>query len=181
MTTPATVRAQEWSFPADTEAASPTPATTTGSATYLSTALAAGATQTFVVNEERVYDQQYQLISASPDFLGVYLQNRTLSDAARRQLQGISDKKSQIAENERVIQDTQSQINELTQDETRIRQNINSLNNVSSQQQLVQGYARQLDQHEQKLATLRDSQADLTKKRNALQSELNTLINALNF
>ena len=69
----------------------------------------------------------------------------------------------------------------MTRDEDRIRQNINSLNNVSSQQQLVQNYAKQLDAHEQQLAQLRDRQAELQKKRTALQGELDKLIEALAF
>jgi hypothetical protein len=143
--------------------------------------LTAGGTQEFVVNEERVYDQQYQVTNVTPDFLGGYIQNRALSDAGRRQLQHIADQKSQIADNDRALQDTQSRIEEISNDEDRIRQNINSLNNVSSQQQLVQSYAKQLDAHEQQLASLRDSQAELTKKRATLQAELNKLIEALTF
>jgi len=145
--------------------------------------LAAGATQEFPVTEERVFDQSYQVSNLTPDFLLAYVQNRnlTLSDAARRQLQRIADEKSQIAANDRALQDAQNQISDLTRDEDRIRQNINSLNNVSSQQQLVQNYAKQLDAHEQQLAQLRDHQAELQKKRTALQGDLDKLIEALEF
>jgi DNA repair exonuclease SbcCD ATPase subunit len=157
------------------------PAEKTSTAYRFEIALAPGASQEFAVNEERVYDQSYQVLSATPDFLGVYLQNRTLSDAGRRQLQRIADQKSQIAENDRALQDNSNRVRELSSDEDRIRQNINSLNNVSSQQQLVQNYAKQLDAHEQQLAALRDSQAELNKKRTALQAELNRLIDGLTF
>jgi hypothetical protein len=157
------------------------PAEKTASAYRFEIPLAAGASQEFVVDEERVYDQQYQVTSVTPDFLAAYIQGRGLSDAGRRQLQRIADQKSQIAENDRALQDTQSQIRDVSSDEDRIRQNINSLNNVSSQQQLVQSYAKQLDAHEQQLASLRDSQAELTKKKAALQADLNKLIEALTF
>jgi hypothetical protein len=157
------------------------PSEKTADAYRFEIALASGASQEFAVNEERVYDQSYQVISATPDFLGVYIQNRSLNDAARRQLQRIAEQKTQIADNDRALQDNQDQVRALTSDEDRIRQNINSLNNVSSQQQLVQNYAKQLDQHEQQLAALRDSQAELNRKKTALQSELNKLIDALTF
>ena len=145
--------------------------------------LAAGATQEFPVTEENVFNQSYQVSNVSPDFLLTYVQNRnlTLSDAVRRQLQRIADEKSQIAENDRALQEAQGQVSDLTRDEDRIRQNINSLNNVSSQQQLVQNYAKQLDAHEQQLAQLRDRQAELQQKRTALQSALDKLIEALAF
>jgi chaperonin cofactor prefoldin len=144
-------------------------------------ALAPDSSQEFVVNEERVYDQTIMVTNMSPDVLMSYVQNRTLNDAARRQLDRIVAQKRQIAENDQAVQDTNSEINNVTQDENRIRQNIGSLNNVSGQQQLVQNYARQLDAREQQLAQLRDKQAELQKKKTALQSELDRLIEALSF
>ena len=59
-------------------------------------------------------------------------------------MQRIADQKSQIAENDRALQEREAQIRDLTADEDRIRQNIQSLNNVSGQQQQVQNYARQI-------------------------------------
>jgi prefoldin subunit 5 len=52
---------------------------------------------------------------------------------------------------------------------------------VSGQQQQVQNYAHQLDGNEQKLASLRDRQAELQKKKSALETELSKLIEALSF
>jgi len=157
------------------------PSEKTANAYRFEIALAAGASQEFPVNEERVFDNIFQLTNVTPDFLADYIQNRTLSDAGRRQLQRIADQKSQIAANDQALTDNRNQIRDLTSDEDRIRQNINSLNNVSSQQQLVQSYAKQLDQHEQQLASLRDQQAELNKKHTALQSELSKLIDGLTF
>ena len=144
-------------------------------------ALASDSTQEFVVNEERVYDQQTMVTNLSPDVLVSYAQNRSLSDAARRQLERIVAQKRQIAENDRAIQETDGQVRGVTQDEERIRQNIQSLNNVSGQQQQVQNYARQLDAHEQQLAGLRDRQSELQKKKTALQGDLDRLLEALTF
>jgi chromosome segregation ATPase len=93
----------------------------------------------------------------------------------------IADQKAQVAETQRAAQDAENQVRDLTADEDRIRRNISSLNGVSGQQQQVQNYAKQLDAHEQQLAALRDRQADLQKKKTALDSELNRLIDALSF
>jgi hypothetical protein len=144
-------------------------------------ALGAAATQEFAVAEERVYDQAYAVTNLTPDAILNYVSNRTLSDAGRRQLQRIADQKGQIAENDRALQDVARQTSDLNTDEDRIRRNIQSLNSVSGQQQQVQNYARQLDGDEQKLAQLRDRQAELQKKKAALQSELDRLIEALTF
>ncbi|MGD0776144.1 MAG: DUF4139 domain-containing protein [Candidatus Solibacter sp.] len=144
-------------------------------------ALAAGATQEFVVNEERVYEESTAVSNFSPDMLVNYLQNRALSDAGHRQLQRIADQKRQTAENDRALQDANAQMNGLTADEDRVRRNIQSLNNVAGQQQQVQTYARQLDALEQQLAALRDKQAELQKKKSALQTALDQLVEALTF
>ena len=157
------------------------PAEKTPSAYRFEIALAAGAAQEFAVAEERVYDTSYTVSSMTPDALLSYVSNRSLSDAGKRQLQRIAEQKSQIAENDRAIQDAARQVQDLTNDETRIRQNISSLNNVSGQQQLVQNYARQLDAHEQQLAGLRDRQSELGKKKLGLQGGLDQLIEGLSF
>jgi chromosome segregation ATPase len=144
-------------------------------------ALAAGATQEFVVSEERVYEESTAVTNYNPDMLVNYLQNKALSDAGRRQLQRIVDQKRQIAENDRALQDANTQMSGLTADEDRVRRNIQSLNNVAGQQQQVQTYARQLDAQEQQLAALRDKQAELQKKKSALQTALDQLVEALTF
>jgi ATP-dependent protease ClpP protease subunit len=69
----------------------------------------------------------------------------------------------------------------LSSDEERIRQNIQSLNAVSGQQQQVQNYARQIDAHEQQLADLRDAQAEQQKRKAALDADLAKLVDALTF
>jgi hypothetical protein len=143
--------------------------------------LAAGATQEFVVNEERVWDQSTMVTNFSPDVLVTYLQNRSLSAAGRQQLQRISDQKRLIAENDRALQDANTQMTGLNADEDRVRRNIQSLNNVAGQQQQVQTYARQLDAQEQQLAALRDKQAELQKKKTSLQGELDKMVEALTF
>jgi hypothetical protein len=157
------------------------PAEKTTSAYRFEIQLAPGATQEFPVSEERVYDQTYQVTSLTPDVILSYVSNRTLGDAGRGQLQRIADQKRQVADNDRALEEAEGQTRDLTADEERIRQNIASLNNVSGQQQQVQNYARQLDAHEQQLASLRDRQAELQKKKTALEAELNKLIEALAF
>jgi hypothetical protein len=153
----------------------------TSSNSRFEVALAADSSQQFPVAEKRVFSQTYQVSNLTPDQIVAYVHNSTLSEAGRRQLQRIADQKNQIAENDRGLRETTAQISDLTSDEDRIRRNIESLNNVSGQQQQVQNYARQLDAHEQQLATLRDRQAELQKKKSALAADLDKLVEGLSF
>jgi len=155
------------------------PAEKTANAYRFEIQLAAGASQEFPVSEERVFDQTYAVSTLTPDQILTYVRNRSLSDAGRAQLQRIADQKTQVAETDRALDEATSQINDLTNDENRIRENISSLNNVSGQQQQVQTYARQLDAHEQQLAGLRDRQAELKRKKSTLEAALAKLVDSL--
>ena len=143
--------------------------------------LAAAATETFPVREEHVYDQSLSITNLTPDMLAVYLQNTSLNEAARRQLDQIAQKKREIASNDAAIRQSEADATSLTQDQSRMRSNIESLNRVSGQQDQVQAYARQLAAAETKLAALRDTQSDLRKKKTALEAELSSLLERISF
>lgn len=143
--------------------------------------LAPDATEKFPVTEERVYSSTFAVTSLTPDGLVTYIQNKNLSDAARKQLGDIVSRKRLIADNDGERHRVEAQIANIVRDQERIRQNINSLNHVSGQQEQVQKYARQLDTQEGQLASLRDHQAELERKNAALQSELNSLIEKMEF
>ena len=157
------------------------PFETTASAYRFEVKLAAGGTAELPVNEERVFDNTYSVSNLTPDLLGTYVQNKALSEAARKQLQAIVAQKSLVAQNDADISRATQEFTDLTRDQDRLRQNIESLNRVSGQQEQVQQYARQLAAQETRLAGLRDRQAELRKKKAALESELNSLIEKMDF
>ena len=135
----------------------------------------------FPVTEENVYDQQTAVSSMTPDSLLVWIRNKALSDSARRQLQQINDLKTQLANNEAEKRRIDGDVQNVTRDEERNRQNISSLSSVSGQQQIVQDYARKLADQEVQITKLRDRQAALDTQRATLQTQLNTLIGKLEF
>jgi len=157
------------------------PTEKTASAYRFEVKLAAGAAEKFPVVEERVYDNSFAVTNLTPDVLFTYVQNKNLSDTTRKQLGEIVNRKQQIAATDAEVHRVEAQVATIVRDQERIRQNINSLNHVSGQQEQVQKYARQLADQEAQLATLRDRQSELERKRAALQSELNSLIEKMDF
>jgi hypothetical protein len=157
------------------------PAETTTNAYRFEVKLGADAMDKFPVAEERVYDTTTAVSSLSPDVLLAYVQNKSLSEAARNQLQQILDAKRQIADADNQIHQVDSDISSTVSDQDRIRKNIQSLNQVSGQQDQVQKYARQLGAMESTLASSRDKLSDLKKQKAADEARLNTLIEKLNF
>jgi hypothetical protein len=140
-----------------------------------------GATEKFPVAEERVYETSFAVANLTPDVLVTYVQNKNLSDAARKQLTDIAERKRRIAGADAEIRRVQAQLATMERDQERIRQNIASLNRVSGQQEQVQKYARQLADQESQIAALRDRQSELERNRAALQSELDSLIEKMDF
>jgi len=157
------------------------PTETTSNAYRFEVKLAPSATETFVVREERVYDQGTSISNMTPDMIIAWMQGKPITAAARTQLQQIAQKKSEVAANDTTIAAVERQMNDLTQDQSRQRSNIQSLSSVAGQQDLVQQYARQLAAAESKLALLRDQQVELRRKKTALESELNSLVEKIEF
>jgi len=111
----------------------------------------------------------------------VYVQNKAISDAGRRELQQILDQKRQIAALADQIKDTDAAIADIVRDQDRIRQNLNSLNKIAGQQDQVQKYSHQLSETEADLAAKRDKDSDLKKQKSALETALNANIEKLSF
>ena len=157
------------------------PSETTMNAYRFEVKLAPAASEKFPVTEERVFDTTTTVASITPDVLLTYVQNKAISDTGRRQLQQIVDVKRQIADLDSRIRQMDNDVKDLVSDQARIRQNIQSLNQVSGQQEQVQKYARQLATQETQLAGMRDQDSDLKRQKTAAESNLNGLIEKLDF
>jgi len=143
--------------------------------------LAADATEKFPVTEENIFDSSTMVMNLSPDSLVIYIANKNLSDGGRKQLIDMLDKKRQIAAADGEQQRNVERISAVDHDQSRIRQNIDSLNRVPGQQDQVQKYAKQLADQESQLAALRDRQSELERKKASLQGELSTLMEKMEF
>lgn len=157
------------------------PLETTGSAYRFELKLPPGATAELPVEEERVTETTYSVANVTPDLLASFVQNKALGDSARKQLESIVELKRRIADVDTAIKQATQEFENLSRDQQRLRQNIESLNRVPGQQDLVQQYARQLAEREVRLAQLRDQEAGLRQKKAALESELNSLIEKIEF
>jgi hypothetical protein len=154
---------------------------TTSNAYRFEVKVAANSTAAFPVREERVFDQTISVSSLTPDVIATWAQNKSLSEAGRRQLEQIAAKKREIASAAEQLRQTQAALKTLTEDQDRLRRNIDSLRNFAGQQETVQQYARQLSANEAKFAALRDQESQLRKQQFALESELNGLLEKAEF
>ncbi len=159
----------------------PKPSETTGNVYRFEIDVPAKGHVDFPVTEENVYDTQVSVSSLNPDALLVYIRNKNVSDTARAHLRQIADLKTQIANAEAERRSVGDQVNSVTSDEERNRQNIASLSAVSGQQQQVQDYARKLADQEGQIAKLRDRETAIGKQIDTLRAQLDDRIEKLDF
>lgn len=76
---------------------------------------------------------------------------------------------------------TKLQTTELTDDQTRLRQNLDSLNRVKGQEDQVRTYFGQLADNEAQLARLRDQRRELAARKTSLDAQIKDAIDRLNF
>src|SRR5690606_15316061 len=142
-------------------------------------ALKPDSTETLKVVEETVMDQTDSVSNLSSDHIISMIKTRNLNEKGRTALQQIADKKRAIGEGGQELAAVERQLKDLSEDQTRLRENIKSLTNVPGQSESVQRYSRQLSEGEVKITALRDSQSTIRKQQIQLQSELNALIENL--
>jgi hypothetical protein len=160
---------------------SPTPSETTANAHRFEVKLGAGATEKFTVEEEFVYSQTFQVSGFTPDVLVEYVRRKAISEEGRRQLEQVMNQKGRIAEVDGSLKQTRSEMDDITRAQERLRQNIQTLNHVSGQQDQVQEWSKQLGAEEVRITALRDQVSALDKNKAALEAELGDMIGKLEF
>jgi len=159
----------------------PKPAERTTSAYRFEVKVPAKGDQTLTVKQEYVSSFTTAIQDATPDMLLTVVQNKAISPNGKRQLEGVMDLKRQLVQVEIDLASAKAQATDIHDDQTRLRQNIDSLNRVAGQEEQVRRYSGQLAAGDVELTRLRDQTRQLTQKRDGLQAELRAAVGKLDF
>jgi len=165
----------------DYKVLSPKPVERTASAYRFEVRVPANGCQELKVEQENVIAEEMVVTNATPDSLLEIVQNKQLSEAGRRQLQAIANLKGKMIESQANLDALRTRNGELTEEQTRLRQNIDSLNRVKGQEEQVRQYSSRLAANEAELAKLRDERDAETQKKKGLDAELRADIGKLRF
>jgi len=165
----------------DHKVLSPKPVESTATAHRFEVKLNPAATTKFAVVEESQDSSTVTVASFTPDLLVSYTSQKAISETGRKQLQQIVDQKAKIAAIDQSVAQNRAEMDEVTQAENRLRQNIQTLNNVNGQQDQVQTWSRDLAGQEVQFAKLRDQAAALDKQKTDLSQKLDEMITKLEF
>ena len=160
---------------------SPKPIERTATAYRFEVKLPPNGSETLKVEQEQTTFTAQELTNYSPDDLVIILENKQLPESSRAQLKSIAALKRQIVEADASLSDTRNQLNELTSDQTRLRQNIDSLNRVKGQEDQVRRYSSQLGDNEVQIAKLNDQVRNLSIRQATSKSQLRDAIDKLDF
>jgi len=160
---------------------SPKPTERTANAYRFEVQVPANGGQTLKVEQERVTSDTVAVSSATPEYLVSVVSGKKLSEAGRSQLEAIIALKRKVAAAEAALEASKSGMEELTQDQTRLRENIDSLNKVSGQEDQVRQYSARLNENEVKLAQMRDRRNELKAQVSELNAQVLAAVGGLRF
>jgi hypothetical protein len=141
----------------------------------------AKSTATLAVEEVRPAEVTYQISNVTDDQLALFARQKTLTPEVEQALRTVLAKKAQIAGVDGEIKMRKDETDRTFADQERLRENLNALGSRTEEKSLVARYTRQLDDQETRLDTLKREITEREARRQALQSELDALIQGLAF
>jgi hypothetical protein len=136
-------------------------------------------TTTLVVKEYRPIMNSYQLTNVTDNQIKFFLDQKMINPEVEKALRRIDAQKNDIAVIEAVITGRRSQVSSISDDQQRVRENMKALKGSAEEKALVERYVRELNEQEDRVQSLRREIAEMQQKRDAAQSALNGMIEAL--
>jgi hypothetical protein len=136
-------------------------------------------TTTLVVKEYRPIMNSYQLTNVTDSQIKFFLEQKMISPDVEKALRRIVAQKNDIAVIEAVITGGRAQVSSISDDQQRVRENMKALKGSAEEKALVERYVRELNEQEDRVQALRREISEMQQKRDAAQSTLNGMIEAL--
>lgn len=144
-------------------------------------ALAARASVELPITERETSSESYALNNISSDVLQVFVAQRFIDEQTRVVLQNVIDLKARIAASNAVIVAFDKELNEISEDQKRLRENIGALTNTAEAKQLIVRYVAKADQQESRIEELTKEKQKAVEERQRMQSQLNSTLRDLSF
>jgi hypothetical protein len=157
------------------------PVETTDSFYRFKVVVAPNSSTQFAVNEELPETESYAISNLTSEKLTLFINEGYLTAAMKQALDVLLEQKGEIAALNRQLQEKQADINLVTQDQNRMRENLRALGKSEEEKQLLQRYVGKLAQGEDQLERLRQEEKQLSERRNTLQKQLDERIRKLAF
>jgi hypothetical protein len=155
------------------------PAETSATAYRFKVAAPAAHTTTLTVEEKQPLQDRYEVAALTDDQVNLLVRDTGDGQAMKQALEPILTKKASVASLKAELQRQETEIQQISADEQRLRENLAALTDKADERMLVKRYALQLTASEDRIDALRRESAGLARTLQAAQMELTELIERL--
>jgi hypothetical protein len=141
--------------------------------------IAPKTTATMVVEERHPFQAQFTISTITDDLITVLVREQALSATMEAALRDVMTRKAEIAKLTAEIVARQAELEAITRDQQRLRENMQALKGSREERDLLQRYVRQLGEQETRLETVRTELTRLTAAQQHAQADLATFIQSL--
>ena len=136
-------------------------------------------TTTLLVKEYRPILNSYALTNVTDNQIKFFLEQKMINPDVEKALRRIVAQKNDVAGLDGMIAGRRAQVTSISEDQQRVRENMKALKGSAEEKALVERYVRELNEQEDRVQALRREISELQQKRDAAQSTLNGMIEAL--
>jgi hypothetical protein len=131
------------------------------------------------VKEVRPISTRYELTNVSDDEIAFFVSQNAVNAEVEKVLRRVAGQKNAIAAFDADIAARKAQMSSIAEDQKRVRENMKALKGSSEEKALVERYARELNDQEDRVQSLQHEISDLQQKRDASQKALTEMIEGL--
>jgi hypothetical protein len=128
------------------------------------------------VKEYRPISTQYHLTGVSSAQVDYFVSQNSVNPEVEKVLRQVIAQKNNIAALEADIAAHKAQVSSIAEDQQRVRENLKALKGSPEEKALVERYARELNDQEDKVQSFQHEISDLQQKREAAQKALTAMI-----
>ncbi|HUJ49978.1 MAG TPA: carboxypeptidase regulatory-like domain-containing protein, partial [Bryobacteraceae bacterium] len=138
-------------------------------------------TATLVVEEARVEQTGYQVSNVTDEQVALFVREKSIDPSIEAALRRVLAQKEVIAGLDSQKEARESEMNQIFDDQQRLRENMKALRGSAEEKALLQRYTQQLNEQENRLAVLRKESEQLEAQQTSAQADLDGMIQELAF
>jgi hypothetical protein len=154
----------------------PKPEETSASYLRFRVAVPAGETGNLKIEEFHPESSEFVLTNLDEKQVAFITQQRQITPAMQEAFRRVLDQKNKVDSLGTQIKARQHEIETITKDQARLRENMKALKGSAEEKALLQRYTRQLDSQEDRLNTLTKEISDLQEKQAQARNQLDQIV-----
>jgi hypothetical protein len=135
-----------------------------------------GKTENLEIEEFHPEDTQYELSELDDKQVTLITQQQAITPALQEVFRKVLAQKNLVDSLETQIKQRQQEVDAITKDQARLRENMKALKGSTEEKALVSRYTHQLDSQEDRLATLNKEISDVDDKKSQADEQLDQMV-----